>query len=384
MVRPVNTALVTPEVAADHAAPAAPSGVRILVVDDDPRVRRAIANAMSRIGFHVFTAEDGGPALTIAEQTPPDLAIVDFNMPTPGVEVVRKLKALHGPAIWIAVLSGQDDEETRNACFDAGADDVLVKPATIAELRRRMTAAARTQQAYVETRLAAERTDRLLAYGAEAAAMLAHDLNNGLAVALSNMTYLHEVVQLGEDETQALVATANALRRMSGLVANFVDIARFEDAAVKPQVVPTNIRALIHEVIDVHAATPVRAIRFEVECDPALLAACDAALIERVLHNLVGNAIRYCNTGGIIRVTAQSWDPLDPNGVEITVYNSGPLVPPALRDKLFTKYAKGTNGKRGFGLYFCRLACEAHGGTIDYRTAGPDGSTFVIRLPGRS
>lgn len=336
---------------------------------------------MSRAGFHVFAAEDGGPALTIAEQTPPDLAIVDFNMPTPGLEVVRRLKKLHGAAIWIAVLSGQDDEETRSVCFDAGADDVMAKPAMIGELKRRMVAAARTQQAYVETRLAQERADRLLAYGAEAAAMLAHDLNNGLAVALGNMVYLHGVVQLGDDETAALTATVNALRRMSGLVANFVDIARFEDAAVKPHCSQNNVRALLHEVIDVHSVVPNRKVRFEVDCDPALTGHFDTALVERVLHNLVGNAARYCNEGGTIRLSAHRWDQLDGSSVELSVFNTGPAIPDKLRDRLFAKYAKGSNGKRGFGLYFCRLACEAHGGTIEY-VASPDGSTFCIRLPG--
>jgi two-component system sensor histidine kinase/response regulator len=380
--RVVANAVAINEVGTESASHALPSGVRILVVDDDPRVRRAIANAMSRTGFHVLTAEDGAPALSLAEHTRPDLAIVDFHMPTPGLEVVRKLKALHGAAVWIAVLSGQDDEETRSVCFAAGADDVMAKPAMIAELKRRMHAAARTQQAYVESRLQQERTDRLLAYGAEAAAMLAHDLNNGLAVALANITYLHEVCQLGEDETQALVSSVHALKRMSGLVANFVDIARFEDAAVKPSVAPTNVRALIHSVIEVHAASPARAIRFEVECDPALLGNFDGALIERVLHNLVGNATRYCNPGGVIRLSAGSWDALDAAGVELRVFNSGPAVPDKLRDKLFAKYAKGSNGKRGFGLYFCRLACEAHGGTIDY-VPTDGGSTFSVRLPGR-
>jgi K+-sensing histidine kinase KdpD len=366
-----------------EAPQSAPSGVRILVVDDDARVRRSVASAMSRVGFHVFTADDGAAALAIAEQTPPDLAIIDYNMPTPGLVAVQRLKAVHGAAVYIAVLSGLDDEDTRSACFDAGADDVLAKPVVIAELRRRMLAAARTQQAYVETRLAQERTDRLLAYGAEAAAMLAHDLNNGLAVALSNMTYLHGVVSLGEDETQALTATVAALRRMSGLVANFVDIARFEDAAVKPHASAQNVRALIHEVIEVHAAVPTRALRFEIDCDPALIGHFDPALIERVLHNLVGNAVRYCAAHGAIRLTARPWDPLDPSSVELSVYNSGPAVPDPLRDKLFAKYAKGSNGKRGFGLYFCRLACEAHGGTIGYRP-GDGGSTFTLRLPGRT
>jgi K+-sensing histidine kinase KdpD len=354
----------------------------MLVVDDDPRVRRAITNAMMRTGFHVFSAEDGLPALTIAEQTPPDLVIIDFNMPTPGLEVVRKLKALHGPAIWIAVLSGQDDEATRALCFDAGADDVMAKPAQIGELKRRMVAAARTQQAYVESRLNIERNDRLLAYGAEAAAMLAHDLNNGLAVALGNMMYIQDVVTLGDEEAKALSATVRALRRMSGLVANFVDIARFEDAAVKPKVEPTNLRAMIHEVVEVHAVG-TSTVRFEIDCDPSLVGNFDSALIERVMHNLVGNALRYCNKNGVIEISGKISDLLDGPGVELRVFNSGPAVPDALRDKLFAKYAKGSNGKRGFGLYFCRLACEAHGGSIAYEPH-VDGSAFHLRLPGRS
>jgi K+-sensing histidine kinase KdpD len=370
-----------PQAILDVGAVNAPSGVRILVVDDDPRVRRIVATAMSRVGFHVFTADDGAPAMTIAEHTPPDLAIVDFNMPTSGLEVVRNLKRLHGAAIWVAVLSGQDDEETRSASFAAGADDVLSKPVMIAELKRRMLAAARTQQAFVESRLATERTDRLLAYGAEAAAMLAHDLNNGLAVALCNMCYLHDVVQLGEDETQALEATVTALRKMSGLVANFVDIARFEDAAVKPRAVTTDVRKLIQGVVEVHAVATNRSTHYEIDCDPALLGHFDIALIERVLHNLIGNASRYCNANGTIRISARPWNDHAPTSCELTVFNTGPCIPEHQRGELFAKYAKGSNGRRGFGLYFSRLACEAHGGMIEYE-ASKQGSAFVLRLPG--
>ncbi len=360
----------------------APKGVRVLVVDDDPRLRRAIAATMARVGFHVFTAEDGAPALVLAKHTPPDLAIIDVNMPTSGIHVVRELKAAYGAKLWAAVLTGDDDEQTRAEAFDAGADDVLAKPAMLSDLKRRMLAAARLQQAFVETRLAQERGDRLLAYGAEAAAMLAHDLNNGLAVALSNMNYLQSAVPCGEDEAQALASTIGALRRMSGLVANFVDIARFEDAAVKPHVESANVRGLFQDVIDVHAVASTRKISYGIDCDQELVGHFDVALIERVLHNLVGNAARYCNVGGTIRLSGHSWNPLDPTSVEVCVFNSGPPVPPSLHDALFSKYAKGSNGKRGVGLYFCRLACEAHGGTIRY-VPDPAGTTFCVRLPGK-
>jgi signal transduction histidine kinase len=330
----------------------------------------------------VITADDGAPALALAENTPPDLAIVDLNMPTYGLDVVRRLKELHGAAVWVAVLSGHDDEEIRNKCFEAGADDVMVKPAVITELRHRMIAAARSQQAFVEARLVREQIERRLAYGSEATALLAHDLNNGLAVALSNMSYLSTAVELPTDEAQALRASLRALRKMSGLVSNFVDISRFEDAAVKPQCASANVRALLEEVIDVHANSLDRRLAFEIECEPDLMANFDLALVERVLHNLVGNATRYCSQHGRIRLAARSADPLD-RSVEIRISNDGPVVPKELEGNLFAKYAKGKTGKRGFGLYFCRLACEAHGGSIEYQ-AGTGGATFVVRLPGRS
>jgi two-component system, sensor histidine kinase and response regulator len=359
----------------------ATQGVRVLVVDDDPRVRKSTAATLSRIGFHVVTADDGAPAIAQAETTPPDLAIVDLNMPTNGLQVVRRLKELYGPAVYVAVLSGQDDDDTRARSFDAGADDVLVKPAPLAELRRRMVAAARIQQAYVEARLARERADRLLAYSAEAGALLAHDLNNGLAVALANMTYLSGVLALGDDQSQALNSTLRALRRMSGLVANFVDISRFEDAAVKPRCTANSVREMLLEVVDVHAPSIGRRIQHSITCDPDLRGYFDSALIERVLHNLVGNAVRYCNPGGQIRLCAGVADLADPLSVEISVHNTGPLISDELRTSLFAKYARGSNGKRGIGLYFCRLACEAHGGSIEYRS-GDDGPSFVLRLPG--
>ena len=125
--------------------------------------------------------------------------------------------------------------------FEAGTDDFVVKPTGMSELKRRLAAATRNHRAFVEVRVAKEATDRRMTYGAEASALLAHDLNNGLAVSLANLQYLKEVLKLGEDEADALDTTVRSLHRMSSLVANFVDIARFEDAAVKPMVAPTKV-----------------------------------------------------------------------------------------------------------------------------------------------
>jgi len=120
---------------------------RVLVVDDDDAIRRAIASALARSGFDVSTASDAGPALRIAEVATPDIVVVDYNMPTGGLAVVRALKQRHGAAIYVAVLTGEDDQTTRDACRDAGADAVLIKPIAPSELRRVLTAAARALDA---------------------------------------------------------------------------------------------------------------------------------------------------------------------------------------------------------------------------------------------
>jgi K+-sensing histidine kinase KdpD len=168
---------------------------------------------------------------------------------------------------------------------------------------------------------------------------------------------------------------------MSSLVANFVDIARFEDAAVKPMVASTQAYQVLESVLEVNAMSLHRGVTIAIECEPNLMARFDAALVERVLHNLVGNASRYCNPGGVISVTARRWN--DDDSIEISVTNSGPQIAENIRPQLFGKYVRGGGGKRGMGLYFCRLVAEAHGGRIDYEASGI-GPRFVIRLPGRA
>lgn len=357
------------------------SGVRVLIVDDDQVICRQMASGLSAAGYQIVTAHDGGGAIAQAQETPPDIAIVDLEMPTSGLEVIRHLKQQHGPAVHVIVMTGHDDEASRGQAFDAGTDDFVVKPTGLAELKRRLAAATRNVHAFVETRVAKEAADRRMTYGAEATALLAHDLNNGLAVALGNVQYLAETVTLDADTQDAVASTIRSLRRMSGLVANFVDIARFEDAAVKPMVARVRVLGVVDSVLEVNASLVKAGVTMNIDCASELEARFDAALVERVLHNLVGNATRYCNPGGTIAVVGRRWN--DEGSLELSVMNTGPQIPEAIRPHLFGKYVRGGGGKRGMGLYFCRLVAEAHGGRIDYEAA-PNGPCFVMRLPGRT
>jgi hypothetical protein len=82
----------------------------------------------------------------------------------------------------------------------------------------------------------------------EAAALLAHDLNNGLSIANANLQFLDEELELDGDLADAMAGSQRALHRMSTLVRNFVDISRLEDDAIQPQRTQVDIDELLHTV----------------------------------------------------------------------------------------------------------------------------------------
>jgi DNA-binding response OmpR family regulator len=115
---------------------------RVLLADDDPGVRRAMVASLSRGGFEVTAVEDGTPAIALADTSPFAIVLVDLHMKTSGLTVIRHVKQQYGAAVYCAVLSGEDDEDTRAACLAAGADEVFCKPVPASVLRHRLTEVA--------------------------------------------------------------------------------------------------------------------------------------------------------------------------------------------------------------------------------------------------
>jgi DNA-binding response OmpR family regulator len=115
---------------------------RILVVDDDQAVCRAMARTLARSGCEVRTAHDAAPALEMTTDWTPDAVLVDLNMPTSGLALVAELRARFGRELFVAMLTGEDHDATLQECRVGGADEVLVKPILPGELRRRLRVGA--------------------------------------------------------------------------------------------------------------------------------------------------------------------------------------------------------------------------------------------------
>jgi two-component system response regulator MprA len=115
----------------------------VLVVDDDPSIRRMLERTLTADGHDVQTAGDGGAALAAIERSAPDLLVLDLSMPgLDGLAVCRRLRARR-LALPILVLTARDAVADRVAGLDAGADDYLVKPFASEELLARVRALLR-------------------------------------------------------------------------------------------------------------------------------------------------------------------------------------------------------------------------------------------------
>jgi two-component system KDP operon response regulator KdpE len=115
----------------------------ILVIDDEPPIRRLLRTSLASQGFQVTEAANGKDALAEIERSRPDLVILDLGLPDmDGSEVIRLLRG-GGNAVPILVLSSRSDEKGKVEALDLGADDYVTKPFGTAELFARIRAALR-------------------------------------------------------------------------------------------------------------------------------------------------------------------------------------------------------------------------------------------------
>ena len=116
--------------------------LRVLIVDDEPQIRRFLAPALNAAGYDVLNAENGRDALRMIATAAPDMVVLDLGLPDmDGKDVLRDARIFYSAPI--LVLSARDREAEKIAALDLGADDYVEKPFAIGELLARLRAALR-------------------------------------------------------------------------------------------------------------------------------------------------------------------------------------------------------------------------------------------------
>jgi two-component system KDP operon response regulator KdpE len=119
------------------------TALRVLVIDDEPPIRRFLRTSLSAQGYSVLEAEDGETGLALLQRNAIDLIVLDLGLPgIGGLDVLKKLRE-GGSAVPVIVLSSRDDETGKVTALDIGADDYVTKPFGMDELLARIRAAVR-------------------------------------------------------------------------------------------------------------------------------------------------------------------------------------------------------------------------------------------------
>jgi NtrC-family two-component system sensor histidine kinase KinB len=218
--------------------------------------------------------------------------------------------------------------------------------------------------------------------------MLIHDLRSPLTVLKGSLDMIEDAVKTGKlDEIRFLEGLAQrGSDRMLRMVNELLDISKFESGELPIHPRATDPESLLREV-----ATRLMPLAKGAEISIDLLIApglpslyVDPEFIDRVLHNLVDNAIKFTPDNGRVRLWAKR-DPENTKALLIGVTDSGPGIPSGDLQRVFEKFQQtSVAGRRvgtGLGLPFCKLAVEAHGGQIWVESEVRKGSTFIVRLP---
>lgn len=220
------------------------------------------------------------------------------------------------------------------------------------------------------------------------AALVVHDLRSPLSAIHGYLNLIREEIAgetAAKEQTLAYVDDAMTLvGKALGLVATILDVDELEDGILRAQLAPVRIIELVERArAGNRAQFEVRQLEVTIDVDPDMVVRLDRDLVARILENLIDNSVRYAPRGGRCAISVRR----DAAGVEIAIGNSGPPVPASERERIFGRYFQvearraAARANRGLGLYFCKLAAEAHGGTIHVEQRGDLGAVFVVRIP---
>jgi len=186
---------------------------------------------------------------------------------------------------------------------------------------------------------------------------------------------------LNAEQARQVAMIERAGQHLLALVNDILDLSRIESGAVHVHLAPLDIAALAAEVAE--AGTPMadeRGLSVLVEAESVPMVTTDAHLVEQILWNLIGNAIKYTD-GGQVAVKVNS-----PNGhVTVSVTDTGPGMTPAELERAFERFGRlrgpGGAGGTGLGLSIARSLAEHLGGELVVSSTPGIGSTFAFRLP---
>ena len=359
----------------------------VIVVDDTPANLQLLTGMLKERGYKVRPVPSGKLALQAAKNDPPDLILLDIMMPEmDGYQVCERLKADEKlreiPVIFISALNETMDKVR---AFGVGGVDYVTKPFQFEEVNARVSTHLELQRQRSKLKENYEQLRSLEGLRDNLVHMIVHDLRSPLTgiSGFLDLALAHEKETLTEDGFEYLQTAKRSTKAVIDMVSAVLDVSKIEAGEMKLHLVECDLVRMAADLMSgMQSLKEEREMSLDAPPPPVTVVA-DGDLLLRVIQNLLGNALKFTPSDGWIRLGIEP----DENRVRVTVRDNGPGIPAEYRERIFEKFgqvearANGQKRSTGLGLTFCKLAVEAHGGSIGVESEIGKGSTFWFMLP---
>ncbi len=376
--------------------------INFLVLDDEPDILSSLQRLFYNENFSLHTTSDYKNALEVIEKENIKVVMSDQRMPDIlGVEFLKKVKEKKPEIIRILFTGHADIQAAEDAINYGGVYRFINKPWNSEELKGAVRQAMNHYDLIVENKKLFEDTvaknkeleilnrklKNMYETQKEFTSTVSHELRTPLASIKSTVDLVlsKTLGPVSEDQSKFLLKTKNNVDRLTRLINDILDLSKLESGKMELKIVFGDIAAVINEVIEVQESVAKdKGLFLKGELDSGLPEVpFDMDKLHQVLNNLVGNAIKFTEQGGI---TVKCACNLENNNVEISVNDTGPGIKEEDIDKLFQKFQQLGDprkhvGGTGLGLSICKEIVIRHGGKIWVESEVGKGSCFKFILP---
>ncbi|HYW19253.1 MAG TPA: hybrid sensor histidine kinase/response regulator [Nodularia sp. (in: cyanobacteria)] len=366
---------------------------RILAVDDTRDNLILVQTILESEGYEIDLVADGLTALQQIEKSPPDLILLDVMMPgIDGYEVTRRIRnnpQLNVSYIPILLITAFHQSSVVEG-LDVGADDFIRKPFDTDELLARVRSLLRLKHSLDEQKKMARQREDFVS-------RLTHDLRTPL-VAADRMLGLFQqetFCKISPEMKQAIAVMIRSNGNLMQMVNTLLEVYRFEAGKKTLNDVECNLPEIIQEVnseltplaSEKNLVLKIDTSKLDLHKETAGVVMGDPLELRRVFNNLIGNAIKFTDTGWIeVCIWEKAANSQSEDSVIIEVTDTGYGI--ALEDQptVFERFRQGRNKRSGsgLGLHLSSRIIEAHCGTITLTSEPGGGSVFTVALPKHS